>query len=55
MELTSIIGPVLGIVAVLGTAVIKGLPIMALWGGSAFMIVGLGTLAAVTVADLRSY
>ena len=50
MELTSIIGPVLGIVAVLGTAVIKGLPIMALWGGSAFMIVGLGTLAAVTVA-----
>lgn len=50
MELTSIIGPVLGIVAVLGTAVIKGLPIISLWGGSAAMIVGMGTAAAVVVA-----
>jgi chemotaxis protein MotA len=50
MELTSIIGPVLGIVAVLGTAAIKGLEIKALWGGSALMIVGLGTISAVMIA-----
>ena len=50
MELSSIIGPVLGIVAVIGTAIIKGLPIGALWGGSALMIVGVGAVAAVTVA-----
>lgn len=50
MELTSIIGPILGIVAVLGTAVIKGLPIVSLWGGSALMIVGVGSLAAVVIA-----
>jgi chemotaxis protein MotA len=50
MELTSIAGPVFGIVAVFGTAAIKGLAISALWGGSAAMIVGVGTLAAVTTA-----
>ncbi|MBX9703081.1 MAG: MotA/TolQ/ExbB proton channel family protein [Silvanigrellaceae bacterium] len=47
MEITSILGPVLGIVAVCGTAMIKGLPVSALVGGSAAMIVGLGTLSAV--------
>jgi chemotaxis protein MotA len=49
VELTSIIGPVLGIVAVFGTAALKGLNPMALWGGSALMIVGVGTAAAVVV------
>jgi chemotaxis protein MotA len=47
MELTSILGPVLGIAAVLGTAVIKDVPLGSLIGGSAFVIVGLGTLGAV--------
>ena len=50
MEITSIVGPILGIVAIIGTAIIKGLPPVALIGGSAMMIVGLGTLAAVVVA-----
>lgn len=50
MELTSLIGPLIGCVAVIGTALLKGLTIPALWGGSAFMIVFLGSFAAVTVA-----
>lgn len=32
MELSSIIGPVLGIIAVIGTAVLKGLSPLMLWG-----------------------
>ncbi len=47
MELSSIIGPILGIVAVFGTAALKGLSISMLWGGSALMIVGVGSAAAV--------
>lgn len=50
MEITSVIGPVLGLVAVLGTAVLKGLSIPMLWGGSAAMIVGAGSMAAVLTA-----
>lgn len=50
MEITSIIGPVLGIVAVLGTAMIKHVPLKNLWGASALMIVGVGTVAAVMTA-----
>jgi chemotaxis protein MotA len=50
MELSSIIGPVLGAIAVVGTAVLKGLSVGMLWGGSAAMIVGLGALAAVLTA-----
>lgn len=50
MELSSVIGPVLGIVAVIGTAVIKGLQVGMLWGGSAAMIVGCGAIAAVLTA-----
>jgi chemotaxis protein MotA len=49
MEITSIIGPILGIIAVVGTAAVKGLSPIALWGSSALMIVGIGTLAAVVV------
>lgn len=47
MELTSILGPILGIAAVLGTALIKDVPLGSLIGGSAFVIVGVGTLGAV--------
>ncbi|RDB35329.1 MAG: motility protein A [Spirobacillus cienkowskii] len=50
MELSSIIGPVLGAIAVVGTAVLKGLSVGMLWGGSAAMIVGLGAFAAVLTA-----
>lgn len=50
MELTSIIGPVLGITAVLLTAIVKGLSVGMLWGGSAFLIVGGGAAAAVLTA-----
>lgn len=47
MELTSILGPIIGIGAVLGTALIKEVPLGSLIGGSAFVIVGVGTLGAV--------
>lgn len=47
MELSSIIGPILGIVAVVGTAAAKGVPISSLWGVSALIIVGVGTVGAV--------
>jgi chemotaxis protein MotA len=50
MEITSIIGPILGIVAVIGTAMVKHVPLKNLWGVSALIIVGLGTTAAVLVA-----
>lgn len=50
MELSSIIGPILGGVAVIGTAVLKGLQVGMLWGGSAAMIVGVGAVAAVMTA-----
>lgn len=50
MELSSIIGPILGTIAVVGTAIVKGLQVPMLWGGSAALIVGLGALAAVMTA-----
>ena len=50
MELSSIIGPVMGIAAVIGTAMIKHVPLESLWGVSALCIVGLGTLGAVMTA-----
>jgi chemotaxis protein MotA len=49
MEITSLIGPILGIVAIVGTSIIKGLPPIALIGGSAMVIIGVGTLGAVVV------
>ena len=50
MEISSIIGPILGAIAVIGTAMLKGLSIGMLWGGSAAMIVGCGSAAAVVTA-----
>jgi chemotaxis protein MotA len=50
MEITSVVGPIMGIAAVLITATIKGLSISMLWGGSAFVIVFMGALSAVMVA-----
>ncbi|MES2614930.1 MAG: MotA/TolQ/ExbB proton channel family protein [Bdellovibrionota bacterium] len=50
MELSSIIGPIMGIAAVLITAVLKGLSIGMLWATTAFIIVGFGSLSAVMTA-----
>jgi chemotaxis protein MotA len=50
MEISSIIGPILGVIAVIGTAILKGLQVGMLWGGSAVMIVGCGSAAAVITA-----
>ena len=50
MEITSIIGPIMGITAVLVTAVLKGLTVGMLWGTTAFIIVGFGSLSAVLTA-----
>lgn len=50
MELSSIIGPVAGVLAVIGTALIKHVPLSNLWGVSALCIVGLGTIGAVVTA-----
>jgi chemotaxis protein MotA len=47
MEISSIIGPIFGIVSVIGTALIKHVPLSNLWGVSALCIVGLGTIGAV--------
>lgn len=50
MEITSVIGPILGIVSVIGTAMVKHVPLSNLWGLSALIIVGLGSAAAVLIA-----
>ncbi|APJ02688.1 motility protein A [Silvanigrella aquatica] len=50
MEISSIIGPIMGAIAVVGTAALKGLQVGMLWGGSAAMIVGVGSTAAVMTA-----
>jgi chemotaxis protein MotA len=46
MEITSILGPILGVGAVIGTAMVKHVPIMSLYGTSAVIIVGVGTAGA---------
>ena len=47
MDILSIIGIVLGIIAILGGSVLKGSGLAALWNGAAFIIVIVGTFAAV--------
>ena len=49
MDILSIIGVVLGLVAVIGGSVLKGSGVSALWNGAAFVIVIVGTFAAVLV------
>ncbi|TAJ54637.1 MAG: flagellar motor protein [Nevskiaceae bacterium] len=49
MDLMSIIGVVLAIGALVGGSVLKGAGIQALWGPAAFVIVILGTIAAILV------
>jgi len=49
MDFLSIIGFVLAMVALIGGSILKGSGIAALWGPAAFVIVILGTLAAITM------
>lgn len=49
MELTTIIGIVLAFGALIGGSILKGAGVQALWGPAAFVIVILGTLAAILV------
>ena len=49
MDLMSIIGVVLALGALIGGSVLKGAGVQALWGPAAFVIVILGTIAAILV------
>jgi chemotaxis protein MotA len=49
VDILSIVGIILGLFAVLGGSVAKGSGLAALWNLAAFIIVGVGTLAAVFV------
>jgi chemotaxis protein MotA len=49
MDILSLIGIVLGVVAIVGGAVAKGAGLSSLWSAAAFIIVILGTLAAILV------
>ncbi|SDD61537.1 flagellar motor protein [Aquimonas voraii] len=49
MDILSLIGIVLGLVAILGGAVAKGAGLSSLWSAAAFIIVIVGTLAAILV------
>lgn len=49
MELTTIIGLVLAFGALIGGSILKGAGVSALWGPAAFVIVIIGTIAAILV------
>lgn len=49
MDLLSIIGFVLALVSMIGGSILKGSGVAALWGPAAFVIVIIGTLAAITM------
>lgn len=49
MDILSLIGIVLGLIAIVGGAVAKGAGLSSLWSTAAFIIVILGTLAAILV------
>ncbi len=49
MDILSVIGVVLGLVAILGGSILKGSGIAALWSSAAFVIVIVGTFASVLV------
>lgn len=49
MDLLSIIGFILAMVALIGGSILKGSGVAALWGPAAFVIVIVGTLAAITM------
>jgi len=49
MDLLSLVGFVLALVALVGGSILKGSGVAALWGPAAFVIVIVGTLAAITL------
>ncbi len=49
MDILSLIGVVLALIAVIGGSILKGSGVAALWGPAAFVIVILGTFAAITL------
>jgi len=49
MDILSIVGFVLALVSMIGGSILKGSGVAALWGPAAFVIVILGTLAAITM------
>jgi chemotaxis protein MotA len=49
MDLLSILGFILALVALIGGSILKGSGIAALWGPAAFVIVIVGTLASITL------
>jgi chemotaxis protein MotA len=49
MDILSIIGLLLGFIAIVGGSILKGSGVEALWNGAAFVIVVVGTFAAVLV------
>lgn len=49
MDILSIVGFVLALVAMIGGSILKGSGVAALWGPAAFVIVIIGTLAAITM------
>jgi chemotaxis protein MotA len=49
VEITSVVGPVLGLVTIFITAAAKGLPPQALFTVAAVLIIGLGTISALVV------
>ncbi len=49
MDILSVIGVILGLIAILGGSILKGSGIAALWSSAAFVIVIVGTFSAVLV------
>lgn len=49
MDILSILGLVLAVVAIIGGSIVKGSGVAALWSAAAFLIVGFGTVAATFV------
>jgi len=47
MDILSLIGVILGLIAILGGSILKGSGLAALWNPAAFVIVIVGTFAAV--------
>jgi chemotaxis protein MotA len=47
MDILSVIGLIAGLIAIIGGSILKGAGVHALWNPAAFVIVGIGTFAAV--------
>ena len=47
MDILSVAGLIAGLIAIIGGSILKGAGVHALWNPAAFVIVGIGTFAAV--------